>query len=72
MIRANTVAVHEAPKSREVIAHLVRGDQVAILGEADGWYRVRFANGQIGYVNTFAVAQLVPLQPVRRQKANTK
>ncbi len=65
VIRANTVAVHEAPKSREVIAHLVRGDRVAILGEADGWYRVRLANGQIGYVNTFAVASSSP-SSVRR------
>lgn len=56
VIRANTVAVHAAPKSREVIAHLVRGDQVTILKETDGWYRIRMANGQEGYVNTFAVA----------------
>lgn len=63
VIRANTVAVHEQPRSREVIAHLVRGDRVTILGEADGWYRVRMANGQIGYVNSFAVASAPTSDP---------
>src|SRR5690606_41899465 len=67
--RANTVAVHEATKRREVIGHLVRGDRVAILGEADGWYRVRLATGQIGYVNTFAVASSSP-SSVRRTAGN--
>lgn len=63
VIRANTVAVHEQPRSREVIAHLVRGDHVTILSESDGWYRVRMANGQIGYVNTFAVASASTSSP---------
>ena len=63
VIRANTVAVHEQPRSREVIAHLVRGDRVTILGESDGWYRVRMANGQVGYVNTFAVASASTSNP---------
>lgn len=63
VIRANTVAVHEQPRSREVIAHLVRGDQVTILSESDGWSRVRMANGQIGFVNSFAVASASTSNP---------
>ena len=56
VIRANKVSVHQAPRSEEVIATLVRGDAVTVLAETGGWYRVRLANGQVGYVNTFAVS----------------
>lgn len=66
-VRANTVAVHDAPRSRSVIAHLVRGDEVTILSETDGWYRVRIANGQVGFVNTFAISTTRTSTPVRGQ-----
>lgn len=66
VVRANTVAVHEEPRSREVTAHLVRGDEVTILSETDGWYRVRIANGQTGYVNTFAISTATTSTPVKR------
>ena len=56
VIRANKVSVHEVPRSDEVIATLVRGDSLTVLDETNGWYRVRLANGQVGYVNTFAVS----------------
>lgn len=55
VVRSTRVAVHREPNSREVIAHLTKGDALTIVGKAPGWYRVRLANGQIGYVNTFAV-----------------
>ncbi len=67
VVRANTVAVHEEPRSREVIAHLVRGDDVSILSESDGWYRVRIANGQIGYVNTFSISTDPTSRPAERR-----
>lgn len=66
VIRANTVAVHEEPGSRSVIAHLVRGDEVTVLSQSSGWYRVRIANGQVGYVNTFAVSTSPTSRPVQR------
>lgn len=56
VVRANTVSVHDEPRSRSIIANLVRGDDVTVLEKTGGWYKVRVANGQIGYVNTFAVA----------------
>ena len=67
VIRTNRVSVHEVPRSDEVIATLVRGDAVTILGEADGYYRVRLANGQIGYINTFAVSTTHTSKPPQRR-----
>lgn len=67
VVRANTVAVHEEPRSRTIVANLVRGDEVTILGEADGWYKVRLANGQTGFVSTFAVTTAsTSIPPARR------
>ncbi len=66
VVRASTVAVHDAPRSRNIIANLVRGDEVTILGEAGGWYEVRLPNGQTGFVNTFAVTTATTSIPAAR------
>lgn len=69
VVRASTVAVHDAPRSRNVIANLLRGDEVTILGEAGDWYEVRLPSGQTGFVNTFAVTTAATSIPsVRRDR----
>ncbi len=35
----------------EILANFVEGDQLVILGEEDGWYRVEYGD-QIGYIRT--------------------
>jgi SH3-like domain-containing protein len=51
---AATVRAERNNPDSETIANLRRGDQIVLVGEQDGWYRISLADGTEGWVERAA------------------
>lgn len=51
-VTADSLRVRRGPTTQsDTIAYYQAGDRVTIVGEADGWYRVKLPDGTYGYVS---------------------
>ncbi|HLT58053.1 MAG TPA: glycosyl hydrolase family 18 protein [Limnochordales bacterium] len=59
-VEGQDVALYRSPQERHPVAHLRQGDPLTVLAREAGWYRVRTADGQEGYVQDYLVRAVGP------------